>query len=299
MYAKKTLKAIDRALENDQGARYRTILREILPQIEDAYRGAEDGFRGHLGASLIGRECPRHIWYGFRWCTKPEFPGRIIRLFNRGHLEEGRFVAALMAAGFAVWQSDDSGQQFRIIGHRGHFGGSLDGVGRGFLELPTVPMLLEFKTHNANSFKKLTEGFRNSKFEHFVQMQIYMGHYNLTHGLYMATNKNDDGFHAEIIEYDDSVRRQFEDRAAMIIDAENPPKRISNSPGWHACKFCSDAPVCHKNQPPEVNCRTCESSKPIDDGKWWCRLHDVELDKETQHKGCKDYTLLKTINMKE
>jgi hypothetical protein len=28
---------------------------------------AGDGFREHLGASLIGKDCERALWYDFRW----------------------------------------------------------------------------------------------------------------------------------------------------------------------------------------------------------------------------------------
>ena len=28
-----------------------------------------DGFRDHLGASIIGKSCARALWYDFRWVT--------------------------------------------------------------------------------------------------------------------------------------------------------------------------------------------------------------------------------------
>ena len=60
--------------------------------IEAIYRKFEtnhvESSRAHLGASMIGRECNRALWYGFRWATVPNFPGRVLRLFKRGHDEE-------------------------------------------------------------------------------------------------------------------------------------------------------------------------------------------------------------------
>lgn len=61
-----------------------------------------DPFRAHLGGSMIGRSCDREIWYGFRWAKKPDFDGRMLRLFGRGHKEEFIFVADLRRAGFEV-----------------------------------------------------------------------------------------------------------------------------------------------------------------------------------------------------
>lgn len=91
--AKKTMHKIDSMVAKDQGSAYRVWLGQVLPHIGDAYRPGNDGHRGHMGASLIGKECARSIWYDFFWATKSAFGGRMVRLFNRGHLEEGRFIA--------------------------------------------------------------------------------------------------------------------------------------------------------------------------------------------------------------
>lgn len=64
--------------------------------------------RTHLGASLIGKECRRELWYGFRWVKKEEFDGRMYRLFQRGHLEEARFIEYLMGIGCKVQPFDPS-----------------------------------------------------------------------------------------------------------------------------------------------------------------------------------------------
>ena len=45
-----------------------------------------DGFRTHLGASLIGKACERALWYDFRWTTKAKFPGRVLRLLSLIHI---------------------------------------------------------------------------------------------------------------------------------------------------------------------------------------------------------------------
>ena len=52
--------------------------------------GAEDDgpHRGRLGASIIGRPCARQLWYSFRNLFDRTFSGRILRLFETGHLEE-------------------------------------------------------------------------------------------------------------------------------------------------------------------------------------------------------------------
>lgn len=310
--ASQTLATISAMLERDQGAAFRQHLRRLMPLAEDAYRDEEGAFRSHLGASLIGRECARELWYSFRWVTKPRFDGRLIRLFNRGHLEEPRMVALLLMIGCTVWQFDENGQQFRIKGHKGHFGGGMDGVVLGIPEIPDEPVVAEFKTHNDKSFQKLKgEGVREAKFEHYVQMQTYMGKNDLRWAIYLATNKNDDELYAELVAFDQGTYNKFQERAAAIIDAVEPPPRINNSPGWYKCKFCTHAPVCHGAAMPERNCRTCRWSTPIEDGKWICEnptvvaaaeaqcwKDPIELDKESQLHGCANYELHPLIKAK-
>lgn len=300
--ATKTLACIEQAMVKDQGALFRQTLRDLMPLAEDAYRGEEDAFRSHLGASLMGRPCSRELWYSFRWATRPAFEGRMLRLFNRGHLEEPRMVALLKMIGCTVWQFDAEGKQFRINGHKGHFGGGLDSVILGAPDCPDEYVLGEFKTHGEKSFLKLLDdGMRDAKFEHFVQMQLYMGKHKLRGGLYLAVNKNTDELYGELVPFDQKIYEQFEARAAAIIDAQTPPDRISKSPGWYQCKLCDHAPVCHGAAAPDRNCRTCRWSEPLAEAVWVCHnpiRQGTQLDKERQLRGCEDYSMHPGIKSK-
>ena len=293
--ALKTLRAIDDALEADQGAKFRGFLGKVIPHMKDAYRDTpEEGFRSHMGASGIGKECGRAIWYSFRWTTKPHFQGRMVRLFNRGHLEEARFIALLLTIGVQVFQQDADGNQFRISACGGHYGGSGDGVGIGIPDLPQdAPCLLEFKTHSEKSFLKVkAEGVRAAKFEHYVQMNQYMRKMNLYFALYGAVNKNTDEIYWEIVPLDIINADQFLDRAQVLVFSREAPTKISNSPGWFACKFCDHKAVCHQAAPPAINCRTCHYAMSAEDGLWYCEnpvAPVAGIPKELQLTGCSHY----------
>lgn len=111
-----------------------------------------DGFRDHLGASLIGKSCSRALWYDFRWTTPARHSGRILRLFETGQLEEARLVRDLRATGATVMEVDpETGRQFRVEAHGGHFGGSLDAVALGLLEAPKTWHVVAFKTHSGGA----------------------------------------------------------------------------------------------------------------------------------------------------
>lgn len=289
--ASKTMSMIDEMVEADQGASFRGWLEQVIGHIGDAYRTDEDGHRSHMGASMIGGECARAIWYNFRWATKPHFPGRIIRLFNRGHLEEARFIAMLLMIGCEVYQQDEQGNQYRISDAEGHFGGSGDGV---ILNIPDLPpgtaALGEFKTSGEKPFKEVKmKGVREAKFEHYVQMNVYMKKMGLAVSLYMVVNKNTDELYAELIYFDNEVAEQFLDRGRQLVWMDSPPDRISSSPGFYKCRFCDHRPVCHLKAEPDRNCRTCAHSKPIEGKQWHCGKHNQPIEKEVQLTGCDSY----------
>lgn len=300
----KTLAAINEALFADQGAKYRGLLRKTMPLAEDAYSEEEEAFRAHLGASLIGRECPRELWYSFRWTTRKQFDGCMLRLFNRGHLEEPRFIALLQMIGCKVHQRTEDGKQFRIIGHNGHYGGSLDAVVEGCPDMPSEPVLGEFKTHNDKSFQKVkSDGVMAAKWEHFIQMQQYMGYYKLNWALYMAVNKNDDEIHAELVAFDARQCQKYLDRSVMVIESKTPPPKINESPAWYKCKFCDHSQVCHGQAMPVRTCRSCKHSYPGEAGKWYCNVPTqpngggagIELTKEMQLAACDAYEMIPEI----
>lgn len=302
--AVKTLAAIEAAIVADQGARFRGFEGKVFPHMGDAYRDEpEEGFRSHLGASLLGGACARALWYGFRWHTKAHFGGRTLRLFNRGHLEEARFIAMLLTINVQVYQQDENGNQFRISDLGGHLGGSGDGVAVGVPDLPAgQPCLLEFKTHGDSSFQKLKkEGMRSAKFEHYVQMNSYMRKMGLPVGLYMAVNKNDDELYAEIVPLESALADEMLDRGRKVIMMAQPPKKLNESPGWHGCKWCDHKPVCHLAHPAARNCRSCKHSAPSEDGKWHCNVPTqpdgggagAVLDKAAQLAGCDQYEALR------
>jgi len=235
---------------------------------------SDEGHRAHLGASVIGRGCSRQIWYMHHWAKRPEFEGRIYRLFDRGHREEPALVAYLKQAGITVHDANpETGEQFRVSDLGGHFGGSMDGCGIGFPERPDVWHVLEFKTHGDKSFKALAKaGVQVSKPEHYAQMQVYMHYTSMLHACYIAVNKNDDHLHVEFVKYDEAAALSTIEKARMIIEAPTPPERIGG-PDWFVCRFCDFREICHQAEIPERNCRTCIHSDPVmtgTSGKWSC-----------------------------
>lgn len=292
--ATKTERAINEAIDADGGNRFRELLEYHLPRIADAYRKDEeaDNFRSHLGASQIGKECDRALWLGWRWSFTRYFQPRILRLFNRGHQEEARFLAMLDMIGVQFFQPAD-GSQERISDHGGHFGSALDGVLWNVPECPGEWILGEFKTHNTKSFCDLiVKGVQVSKPEHYAQMQTCMARRGIYKTLYLAVNKNDDDIFGQIVGYDGAVARSFLLRGRDIIEAREAPKRLSEDPSNFKCSICDGKQRCHfpGHTPPPINCRTCKhSGADIENGIWVCDLKSIVLDKVAQLAGCSSH----------
>jgi len=246
-----------------------------------------DGFRDHLGASIIGKSCARALWYDFRWVTPARHAGRLLRLFETGQLEEDRMVRNLRATGATVLEVDpDTGRQFRVEAHGGHFGGSLDAVALGILEAPTTWHVVEFKTHSTKSFADLVaKGVVAAKPQHAAQMQVYMHLIGISRALYMAVCKDTDALHLERIEADHASAERLLEKAGRIIFAQRPPARISEDPAWFECRFCDHHAACHDGGGAAVTCRSCLHSTPVEGG-WHCARHDRRLAPAEQRAAC-------------
>jgi len=261
--------------------------------IYDSYEEGREPFRPHLGASLIGRECERELWYTFRWCTVSFHSGRLLRLFETGQLEEYRFVENLRSAGIEVHDFEsETGNQFGFSDMGGHFAGSIDGAALGIIEAPKTWHLLEFKTYNDKRFELLKKhGVLVTSPEHHAQMVIYMYYLGFTRAFYLAVNKNTDELYSERIKNDTALAGLLRQKAERVIIALHPPVRVSNDPEWWKCKFCDHSAACHDGFQAEVNCRTCFHCKP-DDGCWLCEKYNQKLSYKEQIRGCSDHVFI-------
>lgn len=247
--------------------------------------------RPHLGASEIGKPCSRALWYSFRWATAKKFDGRMLRLFNRGHREEPQFLQELRGIGAEVYDRDpDTKQQHRFSAVNGHFGGSCDAIGHGLPEAPKTWAIIEFKTHGDKSFTALVaKKVKEAKPEHYAQMQVYMGLAELERALYLAVNKNTDELYSEWVHFDKTEFMNLLAKAQTIINADEPPQRLSEDPAWYQCKMCDHHAICHGEQVPQKNCRTCVHASPVYDGEWSCADQKRHLPYEEQRVGCRQH----------
>ena len=290
----------------------------VLTAIENAVVAALGGRpRPHLGASMIGKECERALWYSFHWAiTGNKLSGRMLRLFDRGQEEEARFIRWLELAGVTVSAVDPrTGQQYTHADPDcgNHFGGSMDGACIGLPDAPKTWHVQEFKTHSDKSFKDVAKkGVLASKPEHYAQMQVYMHWSQMDRALYMAVNKNDDTLYVERIAYDKDAVLTLLARAKRVITEKEPPAGISERADWYQCKCCDYHAICHGRVDeltgligpqalPDVHCRSCLHSTaeltPDSEGKarWSCTRWQADIPVEGQYQGCAEHRYIPAL----
>lgn len=262
-----------------------TVASEIYAALEKS--AAAELPREHLGASLIGHNCTRFLWLSFRWAFKNNFPGRTLRLFRRGQIEERAVLGDLEQIGAEVRSlNPETGEQYQASSAMGHFGGSCDGMVRNFPHSGKKWHVLEIKTHNKKSFSDLQKkGVKESKPMHWAQMQVYMALFGLERALYFGVCKDDDHIHTERVYHEPEQSTALLDRASKVIAMPDPPEPLGG-PDYYECKMCPAKSLCHEKQWPEVNCRTCAHATPVADKKWHCGIYGEIPDKAAQFAGC-------------
>lgn len=243
--------------------------------------------RAHLGISKIGEDCERALVYGFRWIGQETFSPRMLRLFDRGHLEELRLIRWLRFAGYTVLDTDPlTGDQFRVTGVNGHFGSAIDAK-ISHPRFGSEVFLGEFKTIATGPFEKVRKsGVKSERPKHWAQMCAYGWYYNIPRAMYFSVNKNDDDVDVQVLDLDFELGEAQFLKAARVIGASSLPARISDTPAFFKCKICDFAAQCHHGEPHNHNCRSCTYAVPIENKKWACSKFNTELSREQQLAGC-------------
>jgi len=246
-------------------------------------------YLGRIGSSFIGEECVRQIWLDWRGFDRGQPEGRMLRLFETGHMQETRVVSDLRRAGFSVWDKQDNGKQYEYVDGSGHFITKVDGIIKNIPE-SDKPHILEIKTHNKNSFSNLLKkGVQQAKPTHYSQIQISMALSGFTRALYVAVCKDDEHFYIERVKKDADEQNKLLRKITKLTEARLRPAGISDDASSFGCKFCDMKAVCLKEKAPLRHCRTCSMCVPGQESKWVCELNNHTLTFDEQRKGCEHY----------
>ena len=218
--------------------------------------------RLYLGASRLGVACERALQ--FEYAQAPvdhgrDFQGRILRIFERGHLSEASMVTWLRGAGFDLRTHkalpDGSFEQYGFSVAEGRLQGHVDGV---FVAGPdgfAYPALWETKNLNAKSWRDLQKnGLAISKPVYAAQVAVYQAYLDLHEhpAIFTAVNADTMEIYAELIPFDAALAQRMSDRAVRVITATEAQEQLPRAyldPTHFECKFCAYAERCWRTSP--------------------------------------------------
>ena len=216
--------------------------------------------RTYLGASRLGVACDRALQYEFAGAPADpgrEFDGRVLRIFEVGHVLEDLAIRWLRLSGFDLYTRTRSGGQFGFSVCDGLIQGHVDGI---VMTAPadlgwSFPMLWECKTMNAQNWRDCVKrGVSVAKPVYAVQMAIYQAYMESSvegisrnPALFTAINKDTQELWFELVPFDAVLAQRASDRAVKIITATEHGEllpRSFNDPTHYECKFCAYAERC-------------------------------------------------------
>lgn len=212
-----------------------------------AAKHADEKPRDYIGASAMGHDCSRAIWYaGNKTKGKPWAVETLLK-FEDGHRTEDLMAERLRLLPFVRLHS----QQAEV--NLGFIKGHIDGVIEGLCE-SKVPHVWECKAVAEDGFKKLQkavavhgeyEALKHWEPRYYVQAVLYMAGMGLTrHYLTVCTPGGRDFMAVRTRENPAYVKTILE-KARRIAQSKDPPERLSLRPDHYQCKVCQYSEICH------------------------------------------------------
>ncbi len=225
---------------------------------------AKEAPRDYLGASRLAVNCSRALQYEYFHTAKDpgrDFSGRILRIFQAGHVFEELMIRWLRDAGFTLTTENLSGEQYGFSVLDGKIQGHIDGVITAAPEMLgfEFPMLWEAKSMKNSSWKDTKKkGLTLSKPVYAGQVALYQAYkekefpgISSQPALFTAINKDTAELYFEPVPFNGELAQRTSDRGVRIIDACEAKEllpRISRDPSHFECKMCEWQERCWKEQ---------------------------------------------------
>ncbi len=213
-----------------------------LTRLIEKQKFKEDKRRDYIGASGIGSDCLRQIWYDFTGAKAAPIPLKLRRTFEIGKRLESMVIDILRGTGLTIITPEDSPSQLKFIDSEyPFFQGSCDAV------ILNPERILEIKTAKDSSFNIFVkQGCKKWNNKYYAQLQCYMGLSGINSAYILVLNKDNSVFWDELVTFDNNVFQDLRHKAFLIKHAITPPPKVNSSPAWYQCKICKFRGICHK-----------------------------------------------------
>ena len=269
--------------------------------------------RPYMGMSGIGADCDRQVWADFRHVTRKYRPAWLIDAANCGYVAEDEMIKrlrknpdlTLITEGVDNGLGEDaSNLQVEYSDHDGHFKGHPDGLLIGLEAAPKTWHVWEHKDkarnlENPRSKDKWSQlvkliqehgekqALEKWDYNYYVQAQMYMHYSGLKRHWLTATHGVMRNFVGVRTEYNKAIAEKYIARAKRLIYQEFAPARPYKEGHWYCKFFCDHEDWCHHGVVAEKNCRTCQHSVPLEQGRWGCKKLQISIGQATtQNMSC-------------
>lgn len=212
----------------------------LTKKIERYQENIQEEERNYIGASCIGSDCLRQIWYQYKGMKAEDVPAKTRRTWDIGKRLEGLVLDWLDAAGIVTvrqwWDLKSASVPF--------FQGHVDSV---WTKKDKAFAIIEIKTAKDASFKIFVgKGVKVWNPQYYAQIQSYMGMSGIHSTYILVLNKDNSDISDELVTFDASFYESLERKAKLIASADMPPPKVNGSPLWFQCKMCKYKKICHK-----------------------------------------------------
>lgn len=213
---------------------------ELSKKIEKIQSRDDRKTRDYIGASTIGSDCLRQIWFEYKGVQATEVPTKTRRTWTIGRVLESTILDWLVEAGLEIKRDWPD----LVAENIPYFKGHLDSV---WMKKGIPFAILEIKTAKDASYMIFVKkGLRTWQPQYYAQIQTYMGMSGIDKTYIVVLNKDTSDISDELIIFDKEFYEKIKQKALMIGNAHAMPPRVNSSPLWYQCKMCKFNKVCHK-----------------------------------------------------
>lgn len=200
--------------------------------------------RLYIGASSIGHQCRRYIWYSMKGMKSEGLNAKNYITFEIGKRLETMVLEYLEKADIDVERANPA--NFHLLFEDSDidiFRGHADAILRFGYDNSVI---LEIKTAKNSSFERFkNKGLLQWSETYYAQLQAYMGMSDIKQGVLLAINKDNSELHCEWVNFDSAYYTRLRDKAISIHRSESEPEKINQSPLYMLCNRCSFKKICH------------------------------------------------------
>ena len=213
----------------------------LTQMVEKSMNVSRETSRNYIGASSIGSECLRKVWYEYRGVEGAPVSNKLQRTFNVGKRLETLVTDALIDSGLELILPADVNHFLKYFDEDlPYFQGHCDAIWKD------EEAVIEVKTARDSSFKIfINKGLEKWSQSYYSQVQAYMGMSGMKTGYVICLNKDTSELHDEQVEFNQDYYDCLKARAVLVHDTEEPLNRVNSSPFYIACRSCKFRDVCH------------------------------------------------------